>query len=108
MSQTVWQNEWQKIILMSAMDLMQVNSLFVLMLYTSRAVIVLGYGLDDQGSRFRFLGGLGTFLFTTASRTALWPTQPPIQWVPGALSLGVKWLGCEADHSTPSSAKVKE
>jgi hypothetical protein len=52
--------------------------------------------------------GLGIFLFTTASRTALGPTQPPIQWVPGALSLGVKWPGREADHSPPSSAEVKE
>jgi hypothetical protein len=25
-----------------------------------------------------------------------------------ALSLGVKWLGLEADHSPPSSAKVNE
>jgi hypothetical protein len=41
----------------------------------------------------------------TTSRTALGPTQPPIQWVPGTLSLGVKQLGCEADHSTPSSAE---
>jgi hypothetical protein len=46
--------------------------------------------------------------FTTASRTVLGPTQLPIQWVPGDLSLGVKQLGCEADHSPPSSAKVKE
>jgi len=30
------------------------------------------------------------FLFATASRPALGPTQPPIQWVLGALSLGVK------------------
>jgi hypothetical protein len=30
--------------------------------------------------------GLGIFLFTTASRAALRPTQPPIQWIPGALS----------------------
>jgi hypothetical protein len=45
---------------------------------------------------------------TTASRTALGPTQPPIQWVPRALTLGVKWPGREADHSLPSSAEVKE
>jgi hypothetical protein len=52
--------------------------------------------------------GLGTFLFTTVSRMALGPTRPPIQWVPGALSLGVKWMGCEADRSPPFSAEVKE
>jgi len=32
-------------------------------------------------------GGLGIFLFTTTFRTVLGPTQPPIQWVRGALSL---------------------
>jgi hypothetical protein len=37
---------------------------------------------------FDSLQGLGIFLFTTASRPALGPTQPPIQWAPGALSLG--------------------
>jgi hypothetical protein len=52
--------------------------------------------------------GLGIFLFTTASRTALGPTQLPIQWAPGVLSLGVKRPGREADHSPPSSAEVKE
>jgi hypothetical protein len=51
---------------------------------------------------------LGLFPFTTVSRTALGPTQPPIQWVPGAPSLGVKRPGREADHSSPSSANVKE
>jgi hypothetical protein len=52
--------------------------------------------------------GQGIFLFTTASRTALGPTQPPIQWVSVALSLGVKRPGREADHSPPSSAEAKE
>jgi hypothetical protein len=52
--------------------------------------------------------GLGIFLFATASRTALWSTQPPIQWVPGDLSFGVKRTGREADHPRPTSAEVKE
>jgi hypothetical protein len=39
---------------------------------------------------------------------ALEPTKPPIQWVLGALSLGVKRPVREADHSPPSSAEVKE
>jgi hypothetical protein len=70
--------------------------------------IALGYGLDDRGSSVRFPAGLGIFLFTTASRTVLGPTQPPIQWVPGDLSLGVKRPGREAGHTPPSSAEVKE
>jgi hypothetical protein len=52
--------------------------------------------------------GLGIFLFTTASRTALGPTQPSIKWVPGALSLGIKRPGRETDHSPTSSAEVEE
>jgi hypothetical protein len=40
-------------------------------------------------------------------RTALGPTQPPIQWVQGALYLGVKRPGRETDNSPPSSAEVK-
>jgi hypothetical protein len=70
--------------------------------------IALSYGLDDRGSRVRFPAGLGIFLFTTASRTALGPIKPPIRWVPGALSLGVKRPEREAGQSPPSSAEVKE
>jgi hypothetical protein len=51
---------------------------------------------------------LGIFLFTTASRLALEPTQSPIQWIPGALSLGVKRPGLEADYSPPPSAEVRQ
>jgi hypothetical protein len=69
----------------------------------------LGYGLDDQDSKIDSRRGLRIFLFATASRTALRPTQPPIQWVlPVTLFLGVKWPGREADHSLPSSAEVKK
>jgi hypothetical protein len=50
---------------------------------------------------------LGILLFTTMSRIALGLTQPPIQWLPVALSLGIKWPGRAADHSPPSSAEVK-
>jgi hypothetical protein len=67
--------------------------------------ITLRYGLEDRG--FESRQELGIFLFTTASRTALGPTQTPIQWVPGALSLGLKRPGREADHSPPYSAEVK-
>jgi hypothetical protein len=43
-------------------------------------------------------------LFTRASRQAVRPTQPPIQWVMGPISLGVKQSECEADHLPPPSA----
>jgi hypothetical protein len=64
----------------------------------------LGYGLDDRCSMVRFPAGAGNF----SLHTPLGPTQPPIQWVPGALFLRVKRTGREADHSPPSSADVKE
>jgi hypothetical protein len=41
------------------------------------------------------------------SRPDKGPTQPSVQWVQGALSLGVKKTRLEADLSTPSSAGVK-
>jgi hypothetical protein len=47
------------------------------------------------------------FLFFTASRPKVGPTQPPIQWVSRALSPRLKRTGSEADHSPPSSTEVK-
>jgi hypothetical protein len=48
-----------------------------------------------------------TFRFSIASRPALGPTQSPTEWVPVALSPGVKRPGREANHSPLPSAEVK-
>jgi len=47
------------------------------------------------------------FLFITMSKPALRPTQPPVQRVPGVLSLGIKQLGHEGDHLSSCSAEVE-
>jgi hypothetical protein len=62
---------------------------------------IIGFlGLDSRP-------GLGIFLFITESRMALKPTQPPIQWVPGSLSLGIKQPKRKADISPQPGAEVK-
>jgi hypothetical protein len=76
--------------------------------YSSSVGIAPGYWLDDGALGFDSRRNLGIFLFTTVSRPALGPTQRPIQWVPGALTLGTKRPSREADHSPPSNAKVEE
>jgi hypothetical protein len=53
-------------------------------------------------------GEVKNFLFSMSSRPALGSTQAPIQWVPGALSPGVKRPGREDDHSPPASAEVNK
>jgi hypothetical protein len=65
-----------------------------------------GYGLDDRGVRVRV--SVGSIIFTPLTRPFLGPTQPPIHWLPGAISPGLKRPGGEADHSPPTSAKVKK
>jgi hypothetical protein len=51
----------------------------------------------------RFPVGTRDFFYSIVFR----PTLGPTQWVPGALSPGIKQLGLKADHSLPSSAVVK-
>jgi hypothetical protein len=50
--------------------------------------IATGYGLDYQIGRSSNPGGGKNVHFSMSSRPALGSTQPPIQWVPGALSPG--------------------
>jgi hypothetical protein len=45
-------------------------------------------------------------ILSILSRPALGSIQSAIQWVPGALSSGVKRQSREADHTPPSSAEV--
>jgi len=66
----------------------------------------LGYGLDDRGS-ISVKARKVIFLFATASRPNLGPTQSPIQLVTKILYLGIKRSGCETDPSPPPSAEVK-
>jgi hypothetical protein len=47
-----------------------------------------------------------SFTFIT-SILSLGPTQTPIQWIPEAVSLGIKRYGREADHLPPPSAEIK-
>jgi hypothetical protein len=66
------------------------------------------YGLDDRAIGVRFPAEQRIFPLTSVSRPALGPTQPPVQWVPGVLSPGVKARPeSDADHSPPSSAEVE-
>jgi hypothetical protein len=50
----------------------------------------MGYGLDGRGS---IAGRVKSFLFVIASVWTQGPTQPPIQWVPAAISPGDKAAG---------------
>jgi hypothetical protein len=62
----------------------------------------MGYGPDVLGL---FVGNAG-FFPVYSIQTGSWSAQPPNQWVPGGSSPEAKQEGGEADHSTPSSAKV--
>jgi len=68
------------------------------------------YGIAQQYSAGLRAGYQQGFLFATASRPAIGPTQFPIQWVTGYPSLGVKRPGREATylHLAPRSSRMRE
>jgi hypothetical protein len=70
--------------------------------------IATGYGFNGRGVEVQV--AVGSRIFSSPRRPdRLWgPTQPPIQWVLGALFPAVKWLWREADHSHPTNAEVKK
>jgi hypothetical protein len=70
------------------------SSLFIT-IYTMLSVgrdssvgIATDYGRDDQGGGSSSPGRVKNFYFAISSRPAPGSTQPPIKWVPGALSWG--------------------
>jgi hypothetical protein len=69
--------------------------------YRKMVMLRAGRSVFDFGQR------KWSFLFLTAFRPALGPTQPPIYWVPVVISSRVERQGCEASHSPPSSDEVK-
>jgi hypothetical protein len=65
--------------------------------------IATGYGLDDRGVEVRVPVGSRILSSPFRPDRLCGPPQPPIQWIPGALS-----PGSEADHSPRASAEVKK
>lgn len=69
------------------------------------------YRPDVQGTAVNFLEVKGVFLLSKANALALGPPKLLFNWYKewGRASwLGVQWSGHEADHSSPSSAKIKD
>jgi hypothetical protein len=68
--------------------------------------------LSLQGGRPRVLslnlGRIKNIHFSTLSRYDLGPTQPPMQWVLGTVSPGLKRKGIEADNSPATGIEVKK
>jgi hypothetical protein len=58
-----------------------------------------GLGLNPNSERL--------FSSPQRSRPSVGPAQPPIQWIPRALSPGLMPQGLEVDHSPASIAEVK-
>jgi hypothetical protein len=73
----------------------------------SSVSVATGHGLDDWGLKVRFLVGAVNFSLFHHVKTGSGAHIASYPVGTGGSFSGVKWLECEADHSPPSSAKVK-
>jgi hypothetical protein len=62
------------------------------------------YGLNGE---VRLPAGARGYLCSPTSRPALGPTQPPMSWVPRALSPGIKQPGRQDDHTASYNGGVE-
>jgi len=76
-------------------------------LCTLHYVVEIECSAKGRGSRVQFLAGAENFSLHHRAHNGSGSYPPPIQWIPGAPSLGVKWPKREADYSPSSSAEVK-
>jgi hypothetical protein len=74
--------------------------------WDSSVGIATSYELDSQEIGVRFPAEARDFFFEV-SRPVLRPSRPPMQWVPGVVSLGVERPGRESDYSPPSNAEMR-
>jgi hypothetical protein len=70
--------------------------------------IKMDHGLEGRRIWIRFPAKARYFSLLHSFHIFSGPTQPPIQWVAGSLSPGVKRSDREADNSPPASAEVKK
>jgi hypothetical protein len=86
---------WRKLLFLFLLDIL------------SQFISVLGYGLDDRGSRIRFPVGAGNFSLhhRVQNGSGAHPASCPMAT---RVSLRVKRPGREVNHSPPSSDEVKE
>jgi hypothetical protein len=89
-----------------AFVLHKINLFLILWSHSSVDGIATGYGFEWR--RCRVPAPVGSRIFTSLYQTGCGSIQPPIHWVPRALSPGAKRQGREADHSPPTSAEVKK
>jgi hypothetical protein len=74
--------------------------------WDSAVSMATGYGLDDRGGRSSSPGRVKNFLSVTQTASGAHPASYPMG--KESLSLGIQRPGHEADHSPPTSAKVKK
>jgi len=63
--------------------------------------------LKDDDDLYCFQAVIQVMPVVTTSKPALRPIEPPIQWIPGALSSVVERPGRETDYSFPSSTGLR-